>query len=268
LSVNLHVRDTGEGEPVLLLHGWPDTGDVWRHQAAALVAAGYRAIVPDQRGFGASDRPADVQEYGPRSTMGDVIAVLDRLALDRVHLVGHDLGAGVAWTTASVHPDRVASLTALSAGHPVAFRTAGLRQLEKSWYILFFQFPEAERWLSADGFRNFRAWAEHPDADEVAARLSDPAALTATLGTYRAVLGPNILVDPPPRMRPVQAPALGIWGSNDFALVEAQMTGSAAYVAGSWRYERLDGAGHWLQLDAPGKVSELILGFLRDHPIQ
>src|SRR5581483_7310084 len=120
-DITLHVRDSGgDGTPVLLLHGWPDTGALWRHQVAALTAAGYRTIAPDLRGFGASSKPADVAAYAALTMAGDVTGLLDALGIDRAHLVGHDWGAAIGWFTATVAPHRLRSLTALSVGHPLA----------------------------------------------------------------------------------------------------------------------------------------------------
>jgi pimeloyl-ACP methyl ester carboxylesterase len=262
-GVTLHVRDEGAGTPVVLLHGWPDTGDLWRHQTAALTAAGYRVIAPDLRGFGESSKPADVSAYTPSALIGDLTGLLDALKIDRAHLVGHDWGAAITWMAAMFVPGRIASMTALSVGHPSAFRSAGLAQREKSWYMLLFQFAGiAEQWLSQDDFRNLREWSAHPDIDAVAERLADPAALTASLSLYRAIVPPESLVAPPAQLPPVTTPAMGVWSSGDLALVEAGMTGSADYVTGPWRYERIEDAGHWLQLDAPGQVSALLLDFL------
>ncbi|HEU4423026.1 MAG TPA: alpha/beta fold hydrolase [Pilimelia sp.] len=265
-DVTLNVHDRGTGEPVVLLHGWPDTADLWRHQIPALVAAGYRTIAPDLRGFGESSRPKEVEAYAAHRMVGDVIGLLDRLAVERAHLVGHDWGAAIGWLTAALAPQRVATVTALSVGHPAAFRAAGWSQREKSWYMLLFQFPGiAEQWLSADGFRNLREWSAHPDIDAITARLADRDALRASLNLYRAILPPESLVASPPALPPVQAPAMGIWSTGDLALTEEQMTGSAAYVAGPWRYERVDGVGHWLPLEAPETVNALLLGFLDEH---
>src|SRR5688572_1144351 len=127
-EVTLHVRDEGDGVPVLLMHGWPDTGELWRHQTQALCAAGYRMVAPDLRGFGASSKPAEVEAYQAERMVGDVVGLLDQLGLDRVHVIGHDWGAALGWMTAALLPDRVASLTAISVGHPASFRTAGLAQ--------------------------------------------------------------------------------------------------------------------------------------------
>jgi pimeloyl-ACP methyl ester carboxylesterase len=266
-EVTLHVRDVGSGVPVVLLHGWPDTGDLWRHQVPALTAAGYRVVAPDLRGFGGSSQPTDLAAYTAPVLVGDVIGLLDALDIERAHLVGHDWGAAIAWMTAALVPDRVASMTALSVGHPASFRSVGWRQREKSWYMLLFQFAGiAERWLSADGFRNLREWSAHPDIDAVTERLADPAALTASLALYRAILPPESLVEPPPDLPPVNVPVMGVWSSGDFALDEAGMTGSARYVTGPWRYERVEAAGHWLQIDAPDRTNTLLLDFLGARP--
>ncbi|MEV6303468.1 alpha/beta hydrolase [Actinoplanes sp. NPDC051861] len=262
-DLTLHVRDTGHGTPVLLLHGWPDTGDLWQHQSRSLVAAGYRTIVPDLRGFGASSKPSDVAAYAAPALVDDVVGILDALGVGRAHIVGHDWGAAIAWMTAAFAPERVTSVTALSVGHPSSFALAGWEQRQRSWYMLLFQFPDvAEQWLSADGFRNLREWSSHPRIEQVVERLSEPGVLTASLGVYRANVPPETLLVPRV-LPPITAPAMGVWSSDDFALTEESMTNSAKFVTGPWRYERLEGAGHWLQLDAPAQVGDLLLDFLR-----
>lgn len=259
-GVGLEVADQGSGPAVLLLHGFPDTHDLWRHQVPELTTGGFRTVAPDLRGFGASDKTGP---YDLGSHVGDLVGLLDRLGVDRAHVVGHDWGAAIGWVMASVVPDRVLSLTAMTVGHPTAFAGAGLTQREKSWYMLLFQFEGiAEQWLSADGFANFRAWSGHPDSDAVVTRLAEPGALTAALGIYRDALPPSTLVSPRPELPPVTAPVLGVWASGDRFLTEASVAASGAQVAGPWRYVRLDGAGHWMQLDRPEAVNGLLLDFL------
>jgi pimeloyl-ACP methyl ester carboxylesterase len=261
-GVGIAYEVTGEGPPVVLLHGFPDSGRLWRHQVAALTTAGFRTIVPDLRGYGASDKPEAVESYRLRTIVGDVLAVLDDAGAERAHVVGHDWGAGVAWLLAALHPDRVDRLVVLSVGHPTWLRTT-LEQLEKSWYMLLLQFPGvAEQWLQADGWANFRSWARHPDADEVIAELERNGSLTPALNYYRANVPPDSFVRPRPTLPPVQAPTMGIWSSRDVALTEGQMVRSEAGVAGPWRYERLEGPGHWLQLEAPDEVNGLLLDHL------
>jgi pimeloyl-ACP methyl ester carboxylesterase len=263
-GVGLEVSALGSGPAVLLLHGFPDSHELWRHQVPALTAAGFRTIAPDLRGFGSSDRPGS---YGLGEHIGDLLGVLDRLGVAEAHVVGHDWGAALGWRLAAVAPDRVTSLAALSVGHPAAFARAGLAQRERSWYMLLFQFEGvAEQWLSDDGFGNFRTWSAHPDAEAVVARLAEPGALTAALGIYRDSLPPAWLVAPPPALPPITAPVLGLWSSGDRFLLEEPMIASGSYLAGPWRYARVDDAGHWMQLDRPDAVNRLLLTFLTRSP--
>lgn len=264
-GVEVAVDGPEDGRPVVLLHGFPDSGRLWRNQVPALVGAGFRVIVPDLRGYGGSDKPADVESYALPFLAGDVLGVLDSLGVARAHVVGHDWGAALAWAIGSLAPDRVDHLVCLSVGHPLSFGSAGLEQLEKSWYMLLFQFEGiAETYLSANDWEHFRAWGRHPDADAVIADLERDGSLTPGLNWYRANVPPESLLAPPLALPPVQAPTMGVWSSGDFALTETQMTASAEHCAGGFRYERLDGPGHWMTLEAPDAVNRLLLDFVGD----
>ncbi len=169
----------------------------------------------------------------------------------------------LAWAVATFAGDRVDQLVAMSVGHPATFRADGFEQNEKSWYMLLFQFAGiAEEWLSANDWANFRAWAHHPDADATIAELQANGSLTPGLNYYRANVPPRDLPAQGLKRPPVQAPTMGVWSSRDMALTEGQMQRSQSSVAGPWRYERVDGAGHWLQLEAPAAVNELLVDFL------
>jgi pimeloyl-ACP methyl ester carboxylesterase len=262
-GIGLEVDVQGEGPPVLLLHGWPDSHRLWRHQVAALGAAGYRTITPDLRGFGASDRPAEVDAYGLLSSVGDVTGILDHLAIDRTHVIGHDWGAALAWGIAAFLPDRVDHLAVLSVGHPAGFGAAGWEQRQLSWYMLLFQFEGiAEQWLSMDGWANFRDFFAHPEADAVIPDLDRDRGITTSLNWYRANVPPQALVEAPLPVPDVAAPVMGVWSDGDRFLTEAQMTNSARHVSGTFRYERLAGAGHWMQLEQPDAVNGLLVDFL------
>lgn len=263
VGIEFDVTGPEGGRPVILLHGFPDSSRVWRHQVPALADDGFRVVCPDLRGYGRSDKPEGIDAYNLMLLAGDVLAVLDSLGLERAHFVGHDWGAGLAWGLAALAPGRVDHLVALSVGHPTAFRAAGLAQQVRSWYMLLFQFPDvAERWLSDDGWANLRAWSRHPDIDAVVADLDREGSLTPGLCWYRANLPADSWVAPPLELPAVQAPTMGMWSTGDFALTEEQMTGSARHCATSFRYERVDGPGHWLQLEAPDQVNALLLDFL------
>jgi pimeloyl-ACP methyl ester carboxylesterase len=148
-GVELAVWEEGDGPAILLLHGFPDTHGLWRHQVKALRGAGLRAIAPDLRGRGESGWPATVEEYAITRSVADMLCVLHALEIERAHVVGHDFGAVVAWVLAGLHPDRVDHLVVMSVGHPATAARRTIEQREKAWYTLLFQFDDvAERLLT------------------------------------------------------------------------------------------------------------------------
>ena len=260
-GISLHIEEHGSGKPVLLLHGWPDSSYLWRNQIPFLVANGFRAIAPDLRGFGRSDRPEGVAAYSVQNAVADVVGILDALDIDAADMVAHDWGASVAWFTAIAHPNRVHRLVVLSVPHPLAPRT--LRQREMAWYQLFFQFEGiAEAWLQRDNWALFREILRgNGDVDRYISDLSRPDALKASLNWYRANLAPR-LPESPPKLPPVEAPTLGIWSSNDHYLDGERMKMSGRFVNGPWRYEQIDDASHWIPLDAPDRLNQLLMEWL------
>jgi pimeloyl-ACP methyl ester carboxylesterase len=257
-GISLYVEDHGEGVPVLLIHGWPDSARLWRHQVPFLVSNGFRVITPDLRGFGRSGRPGEVAAYSLRNSISDMTAILDHFDIGTAHVVGHDWGAAVAWFTAMLSPDRVRTLTVISVSHPRAAPT--LRSYEMAWYQLFFQFEEvAEATLAYNDWAALRELTPgYRDIERAIADLSRPGALTASMNWYRANVVPRM---PGPRRQlpPVTAPTLGIWSDGDRYLDGARMRASGDMVKGPWRYAEIASASHWIPLDAPGEVSALLL---------
>jgi pimeloyl-ACP methyl ester carboxylesterase len=125
INISVTVEGPDDGRAVLLLHGFPDSSYIWRHQVAALTGAGYRTIVPDQRGYGETDAPEGVDAYAIPNLAMDAAGVLDALGIEQAAVVGHDWGASVAWLVATIFPDRVEQLCTVSVGHPAAFFSAG-----------------------------------------------------------------------------------------------------------------------------------------------
>jgi pimeloyl-ACP methyl ester carboxylesterase len=264
-DLSFHVMDEGQGPPVLLLHGFPDSSHLWRRQIPVLTRAGYRVIAPDLRGFGESDRPGSVEDYALPVVIGDLIGILDTLDVEQATVVGHDWGAVLAWTLAAMIPDRVERLVALTVGHPNGFFADPIGQRRLSWYVLFFLFPGiAEKALRRDDWALFRTFlGDAPDLDRYIRDLERPDALTAGLNWYRANFSPEMFgQDNPTPLPPVGCPVMGIWASGDVALGEAQMLASSKHVTGPWRYERLDGVGHWIPLEAPDRLNRLLTDFI------
>jgi pimeloyl-ACP methyl ester carboxylesterase len=263
-GVTLAVLDEGDGPAVLLLHGFPDSSRVWRNQIPALVAAGFRVIAPDLRGFGESDKPEEVEDYRIMHSLADVLAILDALDVESARVVGHDWGAGLAWVVAGLAPERVERLAAMSVGHPNTQRDPTLEERRRAWYMLFFQFPGvAEEVLARADWTLFREWtAGAYDRERYLEDLSRPGALTAGLNWYRANVRPERELRPQRPFPAVGASTLGLWSTGDEYLMERPMLESGAHVTGGWRYERIENAGHWMQLDRPERITDLLLEFL------
>lgn len=261
-GISLHVEDHGSGTPILLLHGWPDSTRLWRNQIPFLVSNGFRVIAFDLRGFGRSDKPEGVAAYALPNAIVDAVGVLDALGVPTAHVVGHDWGAALAWLIAMFQPDRVDKLVVLSVPSPGVPQT--LRQREMAWYQLFFQFEGvAEETIPYDDWRWLREFLRGAgDLDAYVQDLSRPGALTASLNWYRANLAPRS-PGPPPALPPVKTPTLGIWSTGDNYLDGARMEASGRLVDGTWRYEVIEGASHWIPLDAPDRLNELLLEWLR-----
>lgn len=147
-GIRLSVHEAGSGPAVVFSHGFPELGWSWRHQVEALAGAGYRAIAPDQRGYGASDRPEPIERYDIHHLCGDLVGLLDALEIEKAVFVGHDWGGFVVWAMPVLHPDRVAGVvgvnTPLTPRTPMA-PTALMRALvggqDEKLYILWFQQP-------------------------------------------------------------------------------------------------------------------------------
>lgn len=263
-GLRFHVEDEGQGRPVILLHGFPDTSRLWRGQVAALTAAGFRCIAPDLRGRGRTERPAGVAEYGLATMVGDVTGILDALEIERAAVVGHDWGAALAWLVASLAPDRVDRLVAISVGFPGAAGRPQFPELKQAWYRILIQFEGVAEDLfqQDDGYLAREFLRGQGDFEDYLAVFADREALTAGFNWYRANLPVERLLTPIPGLPPVQADTLAIFGTADDYVSERTLTASQAKVAGAWRYERLEGVGHFVPLEAPGRLNELLLEFL------
>ena len=273
-GVNLHVATVGTaGQPlVILLHGFPEFWYGWRKQLPALLKAGYRVFVPDQRGYNLSDKPQGLDAYNLDQLALDVVGLIDISGVDRAYIVGHDWGAMVAWWVALKHPDRVKKLAILNVPHPKTFGDtlrSNPAQILKSWYAGFFQLPALpELMFKADGGRGFAqtlARTSNPgsfsDSDLKYYReaWAQPGATTAMLNWYRAYVQ---CPPAPPSSWQVRVPTLIQWGANDVALTRQMAEDSLAY-CDDGRLILYDDATHWLQHDKPQAVNARLVEFLR-----
>ncbi|MET3807307.1 pimeloyl-ACP methyl ester carboxylesterase [Nakamurella sp. UYEF19] len=267
-GVRINVATAGQGRPVLLLHGFPDSWHLWESQIQALAQSGHRVVAPDLRGHGESDRPEDVAAYRMPRLIADILAVLADLGIEKTAVVGHDWGAALAWSFTFRHPERVERLTVLSVGHPGASISAGLVQRQLSWYMLWFlHVGVAESVLPAGDWQAFREWAwqgvdTDPLMDGQIAGLSRPGALVAALNLYRANIRPETyFLSDVPQLPRVSCPVLGVWSSGDLFLTREQMERSGEWIDGPWQFAEVPGP-HWIPAQAPAELNALLLDFL------
>ena len=267
LTFDVQVDGPAQGDPVLLLHGFPQNSTEWRAVAARLQAAGYQTIAPDQRGYSPGARPEDVREYRMDRLVSDAVALLEHRGLASAHVVGHDWGAAVAWSLTAAHPERVRTLTAISVPHPAAF-AAALRserdQRRKSAYMLFLRRPKTpERVLLAFDARAMRRLLRRSGMSKAEIQgyvepLQQPGALTAALNWYRASSGRVAAATPP-----VTRPTTFLWSDRDPAIGRGSAEACGQYVESNYRFVELNGLNHWLPDQAPDRVAEAILARMR-----
>ena len=288
-GIELAVAEHGpdDGPVVVLLHGFPELGFSWRHQVAPLAAAGYRVLVPDMRGFGDSDAPDDTEQYAVDVLAGDVLGLLDHAGAQRGTVIGHDWGADVAWKTAWLHPERVLAVAGLSV--PFAPRAPapplGLmrKHLGEDFYMVWFQQPGvAEQALARDVRRTLstsRVWDATWAADTDEQTQTPPFMTDGELDFYVRTfartgfhgglnyyrnLDRNWERTAHVAERKITAPALFLTGERD----PVRRFMPAAVMEGWVTDLRVDavieGAGHWVQQQAPDQVNALLLGWLSD----
>lgn len=270
-GIRQHYVEAGDGPPVVLLHGFPETHYAWRHQIAAL-ARKYRVIAPDLRGYGETDKPAS--GYDKRTMANDVRALLDHLGIDRAALVSHDRGSRVATRFAKDHANRLDRLVVMdNVPTRVVAEQLDARIARAYWFFLFHQVPDLPETLVAG---NERAWLRHffsdwcydpnaisGDAFEAYVRAYEaPGAVRGAMADYRAN-AEDVAQDKVDAHIPIEVPTLALWGAEFYAVgkmfdMEAVWKGMATDV----RTHAIERAGHLPHEEQPERVNALLLDFL------
>jgi len=273
-GIRLHVVEAGpkSGPPVILLHGFPEFWYGWRKQIPALAEAGFRVIVPDQRGYNLSDKPKGVKAYRVDELTDDIVGLVNALEYEKVNLVGHDWGAVAAWMMGIRNPERLHRLGIMNVPHPAVMKRFLQRdpeQLRRSWYVFLFQLP----WLPEKGMRakNWRGAERvlrgsgkihtftNRDIAEYKKAWSQPGAMTAMINWYRAAFRYRSWA---PKDGRVKVPTLMLWGMKDFALSHRMARPSLDY-CDEGKLVLFEDATHWVQLDAAEEVNKLLVEFLK-----
>jgi pimeloyl-ACP methyl ester carboxylesterase len=271
--VRLHAMAAGpsNGPLVILLHGFPEFWYGWHRQIGPLSRAGFRVVVPDQRGYNLSSKPADIRDYAMSELTADVLTVADQLGAEQFYLAGHDWGAAVAWVTAIQQPQRVRKLVILNVPHPaVMLRNvrSDPRQMLRSWYIGFFQIPWVpESLFSANGFASgisalkstsLPGTFTEEDFGRYRAAWSRPGAVTAMINWYRAFLQQKPRIGNPQ----IHVPTRILWGKRDRFLL-AEMAEDSLKFCDSAELTYFPDNTHWLQHEQPEAVSAALVEFFR-----
>jgi pimeloyl-ACP methyl ester carboxylesterase len=266
-----------DGRPVILLHGVPQTSICWSAQLDALAAAGHHAIAFTQRGYSPGARIDDVAAFTMDKLAGDVLGVADALGIDTFDVVGHDAGAGVAWTLGGHHADRIETLTIASVPHPAAFADAYKSttgsQHERSGYMREInERPRGEMealFASPDTMRMLYAGLPDDHVAEYVEVLGSPEAMRGVLDWYRA--GGLAKREGVPRgmdtaFPAIERPTLYVWSDNDPAIGPEGAYATERHVTGPYRFVVLEGVDHWIPERAPERFNEELLAHLAAHP--
>lgn len=270
-GLHLHAVVSGpeDGPLVILLHGFPEFWYGWRAQITTLSDAGYRVLVPDQRGYNLSDKPKNLRAYAVDQLADDVVGLIDASGKGKALLVGHDWGAAVAWWTVLKHPQRFQKLVAINVPHPQVMQQtlrSDIEQLFRSWYIFFFQLPYLPEALARRNDWQMLSRAltttsrpgtfSEADLQRYREAWSQPDAYTSMLNWYRAALRyPAELENPL-----VSVPTTLVWGAKDKFLSQ-KMAEPSIELCKQGRLVLVEEATHWVHHEEAEKVNELLLDF-------
>ena len=274
-DIQLHCVSQGQGDLVILLHGFPEFWYSWRYQIPAL-ARHFKVVVPDLRGYNDSDKPATGYDLDTLSQ--DIRGLIESLGYGKAHVVGHDWGGVIAWHLAQKFPQVLNRLAILNAPHPHRFwqELAGnFDQVRRSWYIFAFQVPGVPEWLIQNNLKEFvknvfRGQAVRQgafsaeDTQIYEAALQKPGVLHCALNYYRSALSWNGWFanwGRSPEL--IQAPTLLLWGEEDALLSQKLAQGVESLVQGPFQLKLIPHCGHWIQQEAPQTVNRELLTFLR-----
>ena len=261
-GLTFDVTDQGplDGDPVVLLHGFPQRATSWRLVTPLLNEHGLRTYAPDQRGYSPGARPRRRRDYRMQRLVADLEALVETIGRP-VHLVGHDWGAAVSWAAASQRPELVRSLTAVSVPHPTAFAKAVLTSPQglRSWYIAAFQVPFVPEKLGAWTSQFERSLRGMRMRDEEVARfrteIVEDGALAGGLMWYRALP----FFDRSHLAGTVRLPTTFVWSDLDPAVDRAGGRHTPEHIDADYRYVELEGVSHWIPEHAPEALADVIV---------
>ena len=273
-GIRMHYVTAGQGDLVVLLHGFPQFWYAWRHQIP-LLAQHFKVVVPDLRGYGQTDKPDKVSDYRSSVIAADISSLIQALGYKKAHVAGHDWGGGIAWQMALEHPEVIDRLAVLNCPHPAAFAKAlrsNYKQMGRSWYIFFFQIP----YLPELTFKVFgktilksimrgsairKDTFTDEDLEQYWKALQEPGAITAAFNYYRAAFRhlPQAKTSAGSSQKKITSPTLLIWGENDTALGKELTYDMEPYFNSAFKIEYVPNCSHWVVEEQPELVNKLLI---------
>lgn len=271
-GITFAYLEEGEGPLVLLFHGYPETARSWASVQSRIAGAGYRVVAPFTRGYPPTTA-SDTGDYSVRALGQDALALIDALGEESAILIGHDWGASTVYEATTANPSKVTKLVALSVPHARAVADDPAIFLEAP-HFLYYQLPFIREWVAMNDFSHidgiYQAWAptfDVPEAElaDIKATMGEPGALDGILGYYWALFDGDLNEG---RVSSAESeiivPTLVIAGDADGAVsIERYALAEPAFTGG-YQFEALNDIGHFPQLEAPEKVADLIVDFLKD----
>jgi epoxide hydrolase 4 len=268
ITLNVAIAGPKSGEPVILLHGYPDAHFGWRDQIVALASRGFRVIAPDQRGYNLSEKPKGVENYMQEVLVSDIIALADNYGFETFNLAGHDFGGIVSWNLADTHAVRLKKMVIFNSPHPAVnqkFQEENEKQKKKSWYAYFFKLPLIPELVMKAGNWKFgeRAMEEsytENEINEYKRAWSQKGANRATINWYRGLFKQDL----DRRFDIIDVPTLIVWGKADPHIMWEQAEPSAAMTS-EGRVVYIENATHWVMRDASEQTSQILIDFFTEE---
>lgn len=275
--IRLHCITQGEGELVILLHGFLEFWYSWRFQIPSL-SRHFKVVVPDLRGYNDSDKPTS--GYDLDTLSHDICGLIEGLGYQKAHIIGHDWGGAIAWHLAQRFPQSVNRLAVLNAPHPQHFlkeMTGNLDQLRRSWHVLACQVPNLPEWLIHQNLHTFvknlfqgqairKGAFSAQDTEIYRNALAKPGVLAAAMNYYRHLLSPQTMLQLVAGRSPdpISAPTLVLWGEEEAFFSRNLVSTFETLVSAPFKLTLIPQCGHWIQQEVPQTVNRELLAFLRE----
>jgi epoxide hydrolase 4 len=278
-NLNFHIKESGEGKLIILLHGFPEFWYSWV-KVIPLLDKHYKVVAPDMRGYGQSDKPQNVSAYNHKLLAKDIAEIIKALGYEKAYIVGHDWGGGIAWHFAALYHEMTEKLIVLNCPPPVVLFNkifSSWKQFKMSWYIFFFQLPFVPEWWMHRNLKNFfwrglRGWAVNKDAfqkhdiEQYEQAFSKRSDFTGPVNYYRAAF--RSVFDSRFRTVPqYHTDTLIIWGEADRALSKELTLGLEKYFTNAFEIKYIPHCSHWVQQEQPELVSQYVISFIKNEPL-